>query len=314
MVPVPITNLASGVKATSHVLNIRIDSVSANPPVPASILKQAYKYLKDDYDFLFVVEAVNGFPNVLSTLMRNDVAGIGLANYDQGNVYGSAARLQAVVDFRSDNLFDPASILAMHELARRWANYMRAPVLQNSAPNWPISDLAYGILGFSHPEIKAVGLAFPYQLEPQGNGNFIARKVASATEFNDLELYLMGLLPADSVGPHFVFRNQLQLAQVRADGTLLGPIDTVRVSDIVAQEGPRSPAYPSAPRSFTVGTIVLSRGRLLTNTELWYFDYVAARAEATAGLPQLGDQTLITAKPFYLATGKRGRLQATIRY
>ena len=312
VVPVAITSLGAGVKATPHVLNIRTDSIYGGRTVPAALLKEAYKYLGDDYDFLMVIEAVRSPNNRFYTAMRNQVTGIGLASYDQGKVYGSDARLQGVVHFPNDDFFDLAETSTLHEIAHRWVNYTHVSALQTGTPHWPMSDLAYGVMGRSDPSNARQAIAFPYQLEPQSNGDYIARRTTAPTDFNDLELYLMGLLPADSVRPHFVFRNQSQTA--RPDGTLQGPVDTVRISDVIAQEGARAPAYPFAPRVFTVGTIVLSRGRLLTNTELWFFDHMVTRGEASAALPyQIGLNRGDT-RPFSLATGNRGRLQATLKY
>jgi hypothetical protein len=118
--PVAITSLGAGVKATARVINIRTDSTFGGRTVPSSILREAYRYLGDDYDFLMVVEAVRSPRNRSYTSMRNQVSGIGLGSYDQGRVFGSAARLQGVVQFPSDDFFDLAETGTLHELAHRW--------------------------------------------------------------------------------------------------------------------------------------------------------------------------------------------------
>jgi hypothetical protein len=311
--PVAISSLGSGVKASPRVLNLRSDSIYGGRNVPPQIVKDVYHYLGDQYDFLLIVEAVRSANNRFFLGTRNQVSGLGLIQFDQGRVYGSIAQLQGIVHFPSDDFFDLAETGTLHELAHRWINHTRGPLLPG-APHFPISDLAYGIMGRSNPTNTKQSLSFPYQLEPQSNGNFIARRATPATEFNDFELYLMGLLPADSVRPHIVFRNQAQTAQVRPDGNLQGPVDTVRVSDVIAQEGARSPAYPSAPRVFTVATVVLSRGRLLTNAELAFFDHMTLRGEALTTLPYQAGLLRGDTKPFFVATGGRGRLQTSLRF
>src|SRR5262245_54985335 len=62
VLPVSITSLGSGVKASPHVLNLRSDSTFGGRNVPVSIIKDAYRYLRDEYDFILVVEAVRS-PN-----------------------------------------------------------------------------------------------------------------------------------------------------------------------------------------------------------------------------------------------------------
>jgi hypothetical protein len=309
--PVSIVSLGSGVKASPRVLNLRSDSVYGGRNVPTAIVKDVYRYLGDHYDFLMIVEAVRSTNNRFFLGTRNQVSGLGLTQFDQGRTYGSNAQLQGIVHFPSDDYFDLAETGTLHELAHRWINHTRSPVLPG-APHWPISDLAYGVMGRNLPNSKQA-VSFPFQLEPQANGSYIVRRTTPATEFNDLELYLLGLLPADSVSPHIVFRNQAQTGQVRTDGNLQGPVDTVRVGDVIAREGARAPAYPVAPRVFTVATVVLSRGRLLSNAELAFYDHMALRGEALTTLSYQAGLLRGDTKPFFVATGGRGRLQTILR-
>lgn len=109
-------------------------------------------------------------------------------------------------------------------------------------------------------------------------GGFRGDRVERATEFNDLELYLMGLVSADAVRPHFVFRDRRLVVQ--ANAVLPGPVGTVRIADIIAENGARSPSAASAQRSFRVATVVLSQGRLLTPDEMAFFTHMAARGES----------------------------------
>ena len=66
---------------------------------------------------------------------------------------------------------------------------------------------------------------FPFTLIEQPNGDYLIQGVPRDTEYNDLELYLMGLIPAEEVGKHgehFVFLNQAQRDQLHVGGILEG--------------------------------------------------------------------------------------------
>ncbi|GMV07273.1 MAG: hypothetical protein AMXMBFR53_35480 [Gemmatimonadota bacterium] len=78
---------------------------------------------------------------------------------------------------------------------------------------------------------------------------------AGACRFGPLELYLAGLLPPDSV-----------TGALTATGTT--------IHDIVSAAGPRTPAWPDAPRHFTVATVVSTRAAL-SRAELAYYDFLA---------------------------------------
>jgi len=53
-----------------------------------------------------------------------------------------------------------------------------------------------------------VGGRFPFELVPEGENFRLRSQVDPEPVFNDLELYLMGLLRPEDVGDHFVFNDQ----------------------------------------------------------------------------------------------------------
>jgi len=137
-----------------------------------------------------------------------------------------------------------------------------------------------------------------------GGGDYRLDSAAASRTYNDLELYLMGLAPASEVGEHFVFVNQ---DQGLCSGCILhGPTAALSVADVIATHGPRSPAYPDAPRTFHLATIVVSMDRLLTAREMAFYDYFAGRGEATTPLPFTSGFESGTTLPFRVATGGRG--------
>ena len=128
-------------------------------------------------------------------------------------------------------------------------------------------------------------------------------------EFNDIDLYYMGFLPAAEVGVQGVAGDPNVAA---CDGCpLAGGLKTVSISDIVSSQGARSPDVSATRKTFRFANVVVSRDRLLTDDELSYLDAMAARGEAST--PQVVSMGLVTGtyRPWRVAT--RGRATAEIR-
>jgi uncharacterized protein (TIGR03437 family) len=310
---VTVRNIAAGqAQMTRHVLNMRDDTTyywgtSPTGP-PATFFQRFYGYRPDDFDFLAVVAENLAFENRYYVGVRNPTHGLGSAVTNNGAAYGSPNKLQGYVNFPNDNYFDLADTALSHELGHRWCCFVNLPTLGiTQAPHWPMGDIAYGMMGTTDAGNKQ-GLQFPYSLIPQPDGTYLARGATPPTEFNDLELYLMGLLPANQVAEHFVFNDQTQ----PAGGTMHGPVTRFTVNDIVSRNGQRVPAFGSAPTKFRLGTIALSRGRLLEPFEMAYFEYMAARGEATYELDAYSGAWLTTVKPFYVSTRTKGTLSSTV--
>jgi hypothetical protein len=296
-------------QVTNRVINFRNDSTSLGTVVAPALIRELYRHFFDDYDFIAIIDSRRA-PRFRSYQgVRNAINGIGLVRYDLGPTYGSANRLQGLISYPNDDQFDLAETSNIHEIAHRWMNFTRGTDLEGGAPHWPLSDLAYGLMGRHDPPSNQ-GLDFPYRLG-EASGGYRAERIERATEFNDLELYLMGLVSADAVRPHIVFQDRAQAVQ--ANAVLQGPVDTVRITDIIAKNGARSPSSAGSQRSFRLATVILSRGRLLTRDEMSFFDYMAARGESENILLYSQGFNRGETKPFYLATGQRARLVTTIR-
>ena len=299
--------IVPGMQITPHVVNIRYDSIFTGGAVPAAPLKTFYSQFGDEYTFAAVIEQVQTDADHSFTLVKNDVHGIGLPIFDNSARYGSTGALEGILNFPNDATFDPAESSNLHEIAHRWMNHLTLPSLVNADAHWPLSDLANGILGWSDSQTHEQ-LLFPFDVQRQSNGTYQLHITDTPRTFNDLELYLAGLLPADSVQPHVVFLNQDQTSQVRNLGILQGPVDSVTIADIVGKDGPRIPSAASAPRQFKLVTIVLSRGGNLTRDEMSFFEHMAARGEQTNALTYFNGQIRSTTLPFFGATNGRAML------
>ena len=70
-----------------------------------------------------------------------------------------------------------------------------------------MSDVAHGIMGFNLS--GGAGGRFPWDFVDQTNGTCLVQHDADALdEYNDMELYLMGMLAPEEVSPGRVFPNQ----------------------------------------------------------------------------------------------------------
>jgi len=297
-------------QVSEHVVNMRWDSLYLGSQVPPEALRRFYALFPDYFDFVAVVEQVRSVHNRFYVGIRNHIGGIGLDEFDSGATYGSQGRLQGVIHYPNDNFFDLGETHNVHEIGHRWMDYLSLPGFTSSGSHWPISDLAYGMMGYSG--VGGQGLVFPFRLVEQAGGDYLLEVTEVAREFNDLELYLMGLIPAAEVGDHFAFQDQEQTDQLRAGGVLKGPVDQIIIDEIIEAVGARVPSSTDAQHEFHLATIVLSKGRLLTGDEVAFFDYMAARGEATTELPFTSGLARGITKPFFLATGGRATLLTSV--
>jgi hypothetical protein len=309
---VAVTTLTPSAQHATHVANIRYDVVTRGSVLPSDVVRTFYDLFPDSYDFVAVVQPVTSFNNRYYSGVQNDTQGLGLSLFDRSAQYGSAGRLQGIVLFPVSSYFDLGETAASHEIGHRWINFLDSPLLASGEPHWPISSLARGLMGFNIPGSN-VGGTFSYVLHEQPSGDYLLECADPIREYLDFDLYLMGLIPPDSVGEHFVFTNQNQGSSVRCGGTLLGPVQRFGVADVIATDGARFPAWPTAQRDFRIATIVVSRGRLLTEDEMAFFDHMAARGSATTQLHFTSGFTRGMTKPFYVSTGGRGTLTTTLQ-
>jgi hypothetical protein len=106
------------------------------------------------------------------------------------------------------------------------------------------------------------------------DGTFTAIK-QDIYEYSDLDLYLMGLLPADQVEPWFVLDNPTNCVDsAQGDGSCAQPADflfeadtytvnatrrDITIDQVIAVEGERVPAFGDAPDTFDISFILVTR-------------------------------------------------------
>ncbi len=288
-----IRQLDAGARATARILNVYRPNITVNDI--QSAIQQFYAYYRDDFDFVQVVFALPSWPaNRYHGMTRNDVGGIGAAFLNVGASFGSAAKLKGYTVFPIDTLFDCGESAFSHELGHQWINFLKNPSLATGTPHWPPSTMARGIMGLSIPG-QGAGGDFPYKIE-MVNGTTAHVTISTVTqEFGDFDLYLMGFLPASAVAPGIVI-------QGNGCADCMVPASPITIADVIGANGPRIPNSTSSQRSFRVGTVVVSRDRLLNDEEMAVFEFFAARGEASSILPYSSGLVHGTTKPFFVAT------------
>ena len=304
---VAIKSLGEDLQVSPHLVNLRWDELYTGGISKAAV-QAFYSRFSDEFDFVAVMTQVDHFENRHYEEVRQDTEGIGAPFYDYTAEWGSAGRLQGAIHYPISDYFDLGESTASHEIGHRWMVDLNNRTLRTNCYHWPLSDVAIGIMGYTSGGCQ--GLDFPYELIPLGNGDYRLNFVGPSNEFNDLELYLMGLLPPEEVGDHFVFKDQNQVTDDEA--ILKGPVEWVTIQDIVASDGIRRPAFSESQKDFRIATIVLSKDRLLTPDEMAFFDHMAARGEAREPLHYTSGFSEGTSYPWYLATGARSTLSSSI--
>lgn len=314
---VTVRSVAADVQCSEHLVNIQwpalADIYSGGIDLQlAAITQKFFAHFDDEYDFLHIVfdrgYGVSPYHNRVS----NAVQGIGMAPFNACAQFGSAGRLLGLSMFPAPHMFDGAGPTTNHEIAHQWISYLSFPPLQQSIPHWPLSDLAADLMGYAVPVNGGLSVGqFNYTLQPVGGGSYQMVADNQPKVLSDLSLYLMGMRPANQVGSHFVFDNQNQA--VSAGGILAGPVTPVTVNDVIAHFGPRVPSSVDAQKRFRVATVLVTKSALASADTMSLYDFLAARARATA--PQAYKLGFIqgTANPFSLLTQNVGRLDPRIK-
>jgi hypothetical protein len=304
MPDVAITPLGTDAQRSAHVLNLRADTASINP-WPEVVANALTRLGGDRFDFVAVIATVSTTTNRSYSGVRNDIRGIGTQVFDNSAAWGGRGRLRGVISFPIDDFFDGAEAGFIHEVGHSWINFATDAVLRPGVPHWPASTMASGVMGFSIGGSN-VGGQFPWSLTPLGNGTVRINRVPFSDHFTPLDLYLMGLLPADSVPTMYVLPLSANPGTF-VDGMTSAAV-TYTILDYITGQGTRVPTSTTSSRQFAVAVVVLSYGRLLTPAEMAFYDAASARAETTTSLRSSSGLVVVDASGFFLATGGRATL------
>ena len=179
------------------------------------LIKDVYKKFPDKYDFIFFVLNEPSIPSSLSYYGRligvsNDVQGIGKNIYDYTSDYGSSGKLKAVMQLTGLEYLKYGP--ALHELAHQWANFA-LPTHFVDAPGSNITSYPYGShWGLTGGSTKGqLGGFKQSSLIENGSNSYTVDEFGpfanggNGIPYNELELYLMGMIPISSVSNFDMF-------------------------------------------------------------------------------------------------------------
>lgn len=321
-----VTRLAGDAQRSDYVLNIQsrafYDALFPSSGIVrfdvAPLTRRVYQLLNDEWDFINVIPSTLTIPrNRFHVPVRNSVQGIGTLAPTDAASYGSAARLQGYSVFPSPLIFDGADHGYSHEMAHQWINYIRGGLIGAGGAHWPLSSMSTNIMNFSD-SATGNGGHIPCRFNVQANGDIDVRPwIPGQTEFNDLDLYLMGLMAPNEVATQYVVTDRAKIQSVFSGQTpCIGMINasqyqTIDANTIIATQGARVPSAEASQKDFRALHVVVSRDALLTPEEMAFFEIYTRRAE-DRGSMYWPASVRGTTKPWYAATRGRSTLTAKI--
>ena len=280
--------------------------------------RQVYAHYKDEFDFIYYIcnsvdmgVSVAGF----NSPTQLDVQGVGRALFDNTANYGSDGRLKAnicITNYRGTYAEGPF----LHETFHYWGAMDIGQ--EHAAPtgyytdnsHWGISSVDGSIGGFrldllqrnvdGDPTKYRAGCSAVEQYGEQKPYRFTQAGVSNQY-YPNLELYMMGLIPASEVEPIHIFKGVRTPDNTWNDGTFYADSEeTVTIEEIVTKHGARQPAYPNAQKDFRGLVIVLTDNPVSDNQ--WKDIIEDIKNQEKQGEPN-GNRP-----NFYLATGKRATM------
>jgi hypothetical protein len=227
-----------------------------------------YRSFPDDLDGFVMFNGGRslGSGNPGGFIIKNTVTGTGMALSDNSSAYGSAGKLKYGVWANKNVNADEF----LHEFGHSFGIYLSQPQLNLTANgglsmHWGTSDVIGQMRGGSY-------------LKANPDGSFMVTNVDPTTtayaqnRYADLELYLMGLLPASQVAPHYFALG----TPGPAWGTTIDASAVTRVSidNIVSAYGARVPAASTSQKQFKIAFVVVT-DRFVSVPELSYINTVS---------------------------------------
>ena len=266
---------------------------------------------EDKYDIIFFIIAEPSIPTNLTYYGKligdsNDIQGLGLQSYDNSLQYGSDGKLKAVMQLTGLEYlkYGPALL----ELAHQWANFA-LPTNSVDAPGEDLTSYLYtghwGFTGGSTP--GQLGGFSQNTLIDNGNNSYTVESFGpfanggNGVPYNELELYLMGMLDVNSVNDFDMFTDITSLAVKDATFDFTAHQRTTYNSgSLIELLGERVPNNNDSQKQFDLLVVVLTNESL--TDEKW--DIVDDNAEWFSKAESDGTSLY----NFWEATGGQGTL------
>lgn len=227
-------------------------------PREAVVLSRlAYERVEDRFDFLIFTfdprEPHEVGPSEFYIRVASRVSGLNMPlTEDDGRTFGTT-RLQGVFMLQSPQNVVEGPLL--HEIAHQWGQTLVIPMV--SFAHWGLAGVGGQLGGWSPGTVEELEDGLFRAYGPTGLPFGIIANDGNRPPYAPWELYIMGLLPPDSLPP----------LEIAAGGTVVDSVGGVfRADSIVVREPweilpsgfPRKPAWPDAPTHFTALFVVMS--------------------------------------------------------
>lgn len=237
------------------------------------ITKKLYEHFEDDFDVIMLISNEQTKPSTISyyginIAVANSVKGIGKSTFSNSKIYGSNGKLISVMHLPYVNAIKNGPTL--HEFCHCWANFAIPSVVSG---HWGIcgGNTKGQLGGFKQSSLKTNvdNIENKYSVESFGtNANG-----GNSVPYNEMELYLMGMLPIDAVSEFDAFPtvDKESLGYEDEEHTRYTFISDNRVhytqAKIIEDLGKREPDYTTSQKDFKALFVVISPAPL--TSEEW---------------------------------------------
>ena len=233
------------------------------------LVQDIYQRFDDDYDFIILLLNEPSIPENLSYYGRligvsNSIKGIGLSSYDFSSEYGSSGKLKALIQMTGLEYLKYGP--ALHELAHQWANFA-LPTHSVSSTGTNLTSFLFGShWGFTGGNTKGqLGGFEQSSLVDNGQNSYSVGEFGTfanggnAVPYNDLELYLMGMLPISEVADFDMFANVTALEIVSSTFNFSAEDRTTFTPESLEELlGKREPSFEDSQKDFKILAIVIT--------------------------------------------------------
>ena len=241
----------------------------SNTSLRTGLVQDIYQRFDDDYDFIILLLNEPSIPENLSYYGRligvsNSIEGIGLNSYNFSSEYGSSGKLKALIQMTGLEYLKYGP--ALHELAHQWANFA-LPTHSVSSTGTNLTSFLFGShWGFTGGNTKGqLGGFEQSSLVDNGQNSYSVGEFGTfanggnGVPYNDLELYLMGMLPISEVGDFDMITNITALDIVSSTFSFSAEDRTTFTPESLEELlGQREPSFEDSQKDFKVLAIVLT--------------------------------------------------------
>lgn len=232
-------NLAS-MDTTYPVVILRLE----NNPSVLDIAKEFYKENPDDFHFITIFTTYDSSGPQSHISVRNNIKGIGLNIFNNTAAYGSEGRLLGInwmkdIDMYSIDEFQLALGVngILHETSHQWGAFVDF-IDENGQKSNSLRN-PYNLAHWDKKLETGYDLLNGGSWIDNGDGTFTAKTTDYRGGYSDLDLYLMGLISKNEVGPIKLIVSDYDTKDIQPGTTISGAVKTISIQQIINAEGER---------------------------------------------------------------------------